>query len=367
MDIEQLRARVKPADEFFAAGRFDDAIEILLPMAAEGVDYFRPYFNLGYMYRLKGATDTAIRYLDIAVAKLPAFAEAWFTLGQAHLDRGDPAAAHAALAEAVRLAPDNLRFANWLARTLWLLKRPDEAAALVRDAAARIGWHTPARCALTFSQEPWFLTHIANWRNHLAPILGRVERSLEIGCMEGMSAIWTVEHLLAPGGTLFANDIEFRPNFLGNVAAAGVAGRLVTMHGSSEAVLPALAAESFDFVYVDGDHTPQGAFRDAVNAVALVRRGGFIVLDDYGKANESTQTGLDLFMALYALGIEILDKRYQVYLRRTEAPLALAPEARALLGRALDRPSLVAFDRIADDPAAATRWLRDGRARFGGA
>lgn len=68
-------------------------------------------------------------------------------------------------------------------------------------------------------------------------------------------------------------------------AAAGYHGW--TLHcGLSASVLPTLALASFEFVYIDADHSEAGCRLDLQNAWRLVRPGGWIAGHDYS-VNES--------------------------------------------------------------------------------
>jgi tetratricopeptide (TPR) repeat protein len=362
--VAELRKRIEPSDRLFAEGRLEEACAVLVPLAEAGVAYFRPYHNLGaYSYRLRRHAE-AVSYLLAAIERHPGHWESHFILGQASLALRQFDRAAQAFRAALSLVPDNIRVAVWLARCLG--QGGDRAGAdlVIRGAAARIGWDTPAARQLTFAQEPWFLAHIANWQRHLAPIMGRVARALEIGCMEGLSAIWTIEHLLAPDGTITLNDLALRQALLDNLRGAGHEHRAVLRPGSSALVLPRLPPARFGFVYVDGDHRPSGAFRDAVNALALVDDGGFIVLDDFGKENERTAVGLGLFLAMFADQVEILDRSYQVILRRRTPAPRLGDRALAMLEAAIDQESAAALAALPRGDWARLSWLRRGGARL---
>jgi tetratricopeptide (TPR) repeat protein len=362
--VAELRKRIEPSDRLFAEGRIEEACAALIPLAEAGVRYFRPYHNLGaYNYRLRRYAE-AIDYLTAAIERYPENWQSHFILGQACLATKQFDRSELAFRTALAMAPDNLRIAVWLARCLGQRGDRADADVVIRGTAARIGWDTPAARQLTFAQEPWFLAHIPNWRRHLAPAMGRTGRALEIGCMEGLSAIWTIEHLLAPDGGIVVNDLAFRPNFLDNLRNAGLDHRATLRPGSSELVLPHLPEAGFDFVYVDGDHRPSGAFRDAVNALAVARDGGFIVLDDFGKENERTALGLGLFLRMFADQLEILDQSYQVFLRRRTPAPRLGERATGLLEAAIDQGSAAEFASLPRGDAARLSWLRRGGARL---
>jgi hypothetical protein len=58
--------------------------------------------------------------------------------------------------------------------------------------------------------------------------------------------------------------------------------RLVRGYSTSSRVLEALAADKFNVVYVDGDHTYDGAASDIRNYAPKVAVGGWLVMDDAG-------------------------------------------------------------------------------------
>jgi predicted O-methyltransferase YrrM len=65
-----------------------------------------------------------------------------------------------------------------------------------------------------------------------------------------------------------------------NVARAGGTSRVVQLKGDSASILPGLASEQFDLVYIDGDHRFEAVRRDVAEARRLVRRGGVVCGDD---------------------------------------------------------------------------------------
>lgn len=61
-------------------------------------------------------------------------------------------------------------------------------------------------------------------------------------------------------------------------------GQVVMMQGMSEDRLGEIEDGSADFVYIDGDHSYEGVKQDLELSFPKVRRGGFMVLDDYNVA-----------------------------------------------------------------------------------
>jgi SAM-dependent methyltransferase len=58
-------------------------------------------------------------------------------------------------------------------------------------------------------------------------------------------------------------------------------GRVHLHLGDSRQVLRSFDAETFDFVYVDGLHSYEGAYNDIEQAIRIVKPGGLIGVNDY--------------------------------------------------------------------------------------
>jgi hypothetical protein len=58
-------------------------------------------------------------------------------------------------------------------------------------------------------------------------------------------------------------------------------GRVQLHQGDSSSLLGALPDSSFDFIYIDGDHSYAGATRDLAQAARKIKEGGWIVCNDY--------------------------------------------------------------------------------------
>ena len=65
-----------------------------------------------------------------------------------------------------------------------------------------------------------------------------------------------------------------------NVRSSGHDDVVLSFRGSSERCLPLLQGESFDLIYVDGDHSYNAVLRDLKNSNRLVRDGGVLCGDD---------------------------------------------------------------------------------------
>jgi hypothetical protein len=58
-------------------------------------------------------------------------------------------------------------------------------------------------------------------------------------------------------------------------------GRVQIHQGDSSTLLGALPDQSFDFIYIDGDHSYAGATRDLAQAARKIKADGWIVCNDY--------------------------------------------------------------------------------------
>ncbi len=59
-------------------------------------------------------------------------------------------------------------------------------------------------------------------------------------------------------------------------------GQVEVLRQFSNTALSSLADESLDFVYIDGDHTYEGAKQDLELSFAKLKKGGLMTGDDYG-------------------------------------------------------------------------------------
>jgi hypothetical protein len=79
---------------------------------------------------------------------------------------------------------------------------------------------------------------------------------------------------------------------------------------------------SYDFIYVDADHTTVGVILDAELAWPQLKSGGIMAFDDYtwghasGDPRLAPQVGIDLFLHRHLGDYELLAKNNQVWIRK---------------------------------------------------
>jgi hypothetical protein len=94
------------------------------------------------------------------------------------------------------------------------------------------------------------------------------------------------------------------------------------IRASSHAALPVLARApdppQYDLAYVDGDHTAMGVYLDAVLLLPLMRRGGYILFDDYlwgeGRVDPALapKLGIDRFLEEHRERVRVVHQDYQL-------------------------------------------------------
>ncbi|PPC99028.1 MAG: hypothetical protein CTY31_11480 [Hyphomicrobium sp.] len=161
---------------------------------------------------------------------------------------------------------------------------------------------------------PWLdtWTSVFKDRKHLAIDI------LEIGSFEGRSAVFFLEFFpqskvicidtfagndehLDPSSKTFANMSDVEKRFDDNVHAYGP--RIKKMKGHSVELLSKLTneAQTFDVIYVDGDHHATSVYFDACIAWSLLKSDGIMILDDYRWKPEfpdhnRPKVGIDFFL-----------------------------------------------------------------------
>jgi len=108
--------------------------------------------------------------------------------------------------------------------------------------------------------------------------------------------------------------------FLQNVAQSGHSEKITVKRGYSNEQLLLLEDDSFDIIYIDGNHEPEYVLEDAVLSFRKLKRSGIIIFDDYGWGGpDLTQRGIDAFLSGYHKRIQRLGmKESQVIVRKIQ-------------------------------------------------
>jgi predicted O-methyltransferase YrrM len=94
------------------------------------------------------------------------------------------------------------------------------------------------------------------------------------------------------------------------------------LKGDSRALLRTFPRQqTFDLVYIDGEHHAASVLEDAVLAFPLLKVGGAMVFDDYGGGepgggNKYPKPGVQAFVAVYRDRLQDVFYSYQVHLRK---------------------------------------------------
>jgi predicted O-methyltransferase YrrM len=193
----------------------------------------------------------------------------------------------------------------------------------------------------TFTSD-WFLHNQSSWDIHLEEFKNKPNLNfLEIGSYEGRSTIWLLENVLTDpsskitcidlfDGTLEENNMENDPNlnldyektFWNNIQP--FKEKVKVFKGWSHEILRTLNLnESFDFAYIDGDHTAYGTLMDAVLIHPLIKPGGMIIFDDYGwkdpsepSPQESPELAIDSFCYIFDKQYTVIHQGWQVIIKK---------------------------------------------------
>jgi predicted O-methyltransferase YrrM len=172
----------------------------------------------------------------------------------------------------------------------------------------------------------WFSPNIPHWTKHLAHFVNKPNlKFLEIGSLEGRSAIWLLENVLThPTSNLSCIDNwyleKYYRRFSNNIKNYLDKINIVRNH-SSHALRKYEPVPTFDFIYIDGCHLAPFALEDIVLSFPLLKPGGVFIFDDYmikREGNKSPKFAIDSFLTIYAELIDVIHIGYQVIVKRKE-------------------------------------------------
>jgi len=184
----------------------------------------------------------------------------------------------------------------------------------------------------------WFkITAEENFKSQLMPLAGKFGlRFLQIGAFTGNASVWMVDNVLTQRNSIledvdtwsgsdeqehkemdwldvertYDSKIAFRPN-------------IIKYKMDSKEFLRSIEKVTFDFIYIDGDHTAEGVLQDAVLGWRLLKPGGIMAFDDYlweDPRGIEFQPGwsIDTFVGAVKDESEVLLSNSQVWLRKND-------------------------------------------------
>jgi predicted O-methyltransferase YrrM len=178
-----------------------------------------------------------------------------------------------------------------------------------------------------------------NFEKILLPAFsGKPVRVLQIGAYTGDASIWVAENILltAPSSVLVDVDtwggsdepVHKKLDWRTVETVYDVKTlkwrqerRIVKYKGTSDEFFKN-NREMYDFIYIDGDHTSYGVIKDAVSAYECLNVGGILAFDDYlwsGSNNpeDCPRMAIDCFLAIYVKRVSVLNRDYQLWVKKT--------------------------------------------------
>jgi predicted O-methyltransferase YrrM len=171
----------------------------------------------------------------------------------------------------------------------------------------------------------WFSPNIPSFQRQLSDLKGKPCSILEIGCYEGRSSIWLLEHIAtSENSRLLCLDYSEQPSFWSNIRAARGAARTELKLGLTRETLRTLPFAAYDFIYIDGSHGTIDVLEDAVLSFRLAKPSAIIAFDDYlwndpnHNQHGTPKPAIDAFLSLYYSKLDLLESANQIWLRKRE-------------------------------------------------
>ena len=180
----------------------------------------------------------------------------------------------------------------------------------------------------------WFVGQQYNFENHLLQLAGQPNlKFLQIGAYTGDASMWLLENILThPTSTLTDVDtwegseesehkkIDFDAVYTTYLTRTSQYDNVLAIKSKSEYALPNLN-HTYDFIYIDGDHTAKAVAEDAEGAWKLLKPNGILAFDDYMWGQDvpehlTPRPAIDDFLAKHKGTYNLLNKDYQVWIQK---------------------------------------------------
>lgn len=184
----------------------------------------------------------------------------------------------------------------------------------------------------------WFaVTAQTNFETYLLPLAGKNDlRLLQLGAFTGDASVWLAQHVLT-GTNCWLIDVDtwegskeelhetmdFDEVFtLYKNKTATYGDKIKAFRSTTVSYLHGVRRDpSYDFIYVDADHTTVGVILDSELSWPQLKSGGIMAFDDYNWGNElplhlRPRPGIDLFLLRHEGEFELLEKNEQVWIRK---------------------------------------------------
>lgn len=168
---------------------------------------------------------------------------------------------------------------------------------------------------------------------HLTSLADTSISCLQIGAYTGDATKWMLENILTnPSSSLTDVDTwegsneaihqSFNWDEVEKIYDSKIAGysNVHKYKGTSDSFFET-NTKTYDFIYIDGDHTALGVLKDGVNAIKVLNPGGIIAFDDYlwksgrGPIYDPGKS-IDAILNAYAEQVIIMDIGLQVWLKK---------------------------------------------------
>lgn len=181
----------------------------------------------------------------------------------------------------------------------------------------------------------WFFNNISLFKNILSPYFGLSNlKFLQIGAYTGDASLWLLENILIEQSSILIDvdtwegseenihkkfdwqDIESIYDIKMSKYKNVIKKKVASFEFLSS------CSDSFDFIYIDGDHTADGVYSDAVLSYPLLKVGGIMAFDDYLWHHDTNnpklepKLGIDKFLELVNDEVQIIHKAYQVWIKK---------------------------------------------------
>ena len=103
------------------------------------------------------------------------------------------------------------------------------------------------------------------------------------------------------------NQVNNYRNFLDNLTTCKNINKFYIHRGYSHTILPTFKDETFDILFIDGNHKTLNVLEDGIMAFRKVKRGGIIIFDDVSLAHMGVIKAIQIYMDVFKDKVEFIN------------------------------------------------------------